>query len=145
MTIDRARAYLISIAFVVAVAMPLSWSPDRDSFPPSTYPMFSGSRSAEADIPHAIAVTGDGERRVLPPGAVLNDEVIQAFETLRQAIADGPGATLALCRRIAARAGHPGDASVQIVTDRYHAVRYFEGAEEPLRSTVHASCQVPAE
>lgn len=140
---DHARAYVVSIAFAVAVALPLLWSPRSDSFPLSTYPMFSGRQSAEADIPHAVAVHKDGGRRILPPDAVLNDEVIQAFETLRQAIADGPQATLALCERIAARAGRPGDTSVQIVTDRYDAVRYFEGDKEPLRSTVHASCEVP--
>lgn len=140
---DHARAYVISIAFAVAVALPLLWSPRNDSFPLSTYPMFSGRQSAQADIPHAIAVREGGIRRVLPPDAVLNDEVIQAFETLRQAIADGPEATLVLCERIAARAGRPNDTSVQIVTDRYDAIRYFDGDKEPLRSTVHASCEVP--
>jgi hypothetical protein len=107
--------------------------------------MFSGRQSAEADIPHAVAIGEDGERRVLPPDAILNDEVIQSFETLRQAIADGPEATQALCERIAARAGRPRDVAVEIVTDRYDAIRYFEGDEEPLRSTVHASCAVYAQ
>ena len=139
---DRARAYLVSMAFAAAVALPVLGSTESDSFPLSTYPMFSGRQSAEADIPHAIAITDGGERRILPPDAVLNDEVIQAFETLRQAIADGPEETQALCERIAARAGRSGDVSVQIVTDRYDAIRYFEGDEEPLRSTVHASCEV---
>ncbi|HET9477677.1 MAG TPA: hypothetical protein VFP63_09330 [Dehalococcoidia bacterium] len=142
---DRARAYLVSIAFAAAVALPVLGSTESDSFPLSTYPMFSGRQSAEADIPHAVAITEGGERRVLPPDAILNDEVIQAFETLRQAIADGPEATHALCERIAARAGRPGDVAVEIVTDRYDAIRYFEGDEKPLRSTVHASCKVDAQ
>ncbi len=142
LTMDRARAYLLSIAFAAAIALPVLGSPQSDSFPLSTYPMFSGRQSPEADIPHAVAITNAGARRLLPPDAVLNDEVIQAFETLRQAIADGPESTQALCERIAARAGRPGDSSVQIVTDRYHAIRYFDGNEEPLRSTVHASCEV---
>jgi hypothetical protein len=34
---------------------------------------------------------------------------------------------------------------VEIVTDRDDALRYFEGDEEPLRSTVHASCEVDAQ
>ena len=140
---DRARAYLVSIAFAAAVALPILGSTKSDSFPLSTYPMFSGRQSPEADIPHAVAITEDGERRVLPPDAILNDEVIQAFETLLQAIADGPEATQALCERIAARAGRPHDVAVEIVTDRYHAIHYFDGGEEPLRSTVHASCEIP--
>ena len=141
----RAWAYAVSAALAAAVLLPVFGSTRDDSFPLSTYPMFSGRQSAEADIAHAVATNSDGERRVLPPGAIVNDEVVQAFETLRQAIAQGPDATQALCQRIADRAGRPGDTSVQIVTDRYDAVAYFSGDKKPLRSTVHATCGVPAE
>jgi hypothetical protein len=139
---ERARAYLISFVFAAAVALPALGSPRDDSFPLSTYPMFSGRQSAEADIPHAVAIAESGERRILPPSAILNDEVIQAFETLRQAIAQGPESTRTMCERIAERASRPGDLAIEIVTDRYDAIRYFEGHKEPLRSTVHASCEV---
>ena len=139
---ERAKVYLISIAFAAAVALPMFGSPRHDSFPLSTYPMFSGRQSPEADVPHAVAIAEDGTRRVLPPDAILNDEVIQAFETLRQAISQGPESTRALCERIAKRTGKPGDTTVQIVTDHYNAIRYFEGDEQPIRSTVHASCEV---
>lgn len=141
---SRAKAFAVSLAFVVAVALPVFGSPQDDSFPLSTYPMFSGRQTAIADIPHAVALSAGGELRVLPPSAVLNDEVVQAFETLRQTIARGPDATQALCERIAERAGQPGDVAVHIVTDRYDAVRYFEGDKEPLASTVHAKCEVVA-
>jgi hypothetical protein len=136
----RAKVYLISMAFAVAVALPMLGSPRDDSFPLSTYPMFSGRQSPEADVPHAVAIAEDGTRRVLPPDAILNDEVVQAFETLRQAISQGAESTRALCERIARRAGKPGDTTFQIVTDRYNAIRYFEGQVQPIQSTVHTSC-----
>jgi hypothetical protein len=139
---SRAKAYVLSLLFVAAVALPVFGSPRDDGFPLSTYPMFSGRKTAEADIAHAVALSTDGSRRVLPPAAVLNDEVVQAFETLRRAIARGPEATRALCERIAGRAGRPGDVAVEIVTDRYDAVRYFHGEKQPIASTVHARCEV---
>jgi hypothetical protein len=106
--------------------------------------MFSGRKTAEADIPHALAISADGGSRILPPSAVFNGEVVQAFETLRQAIASGPEATQDLCRQIAERAG--GDAAqVMIVTDRFDAVRYWQGDKEPIASTIHATCEVPAQ
>lgn len=139
--LSRVAPYVISLVFIAAVAYPMFGSTRDDSFPLSTYPMFSGRQSPVADIPHAIAVSEDGERSVLPPAAVFNDEVIQALQTLRQAIAAGPEASMDLCRRIAGRAGEDA-ARVEIVTDRYDAVRYFEGDKASLASTLHAACEV---
>lgn len=140
--IARLVPYAVSIAFIAAVAAPMFGPTRSDSFPLSTYPMFSGRQSPEANIPHAIAVSHDGERSVLPPSAIFNDEVIQAIQTLRQAIAAGTEATLDLCEQIAARAG-PDAARVEIVTDRYNAIDYFRGDKTPLASTLHAECEVP--
>jgi hypothetical protein len=137
------KACVVSLVIAAGVALPLLGSPGNDDFPLSTYPMFSGRKTAEADIAHAVAVSSDGQRRVLPPDAILNDEVIQAFETLRRTIARGPADTRELCEAIAERVRHSGDVAVEIVTDRYDAVRYFEGEREPLATTVHVRCEVP--
>ena len=145
MTLDRAWSYALGAALIIAVLLPLAGDPRADSFPLSTYPMFAGRQSSEATIPHAIVIDAAGVRSPLPPVAVANDEVIQAFETLRQAVRQGPDATARLCTRAAdwyAGRGQ-GPARVEIVSDTYNAVAYFDGAKEPVATEVHASCEVP--
>ena len=74
---------------------------------------------------------------------MANDEVVQAFETLRQAVGQGPSATARLCERAAEwSAGRRDAVSVEIVSDTYNAVRYFEGDRAPLATVVHATCEV---
>ncbi|HEY5640602.1 MAG TPA: hypothetical protein VIW01_11185 [Dehalococcoidia bacterium] len=144
MTLERVWSYGLGAALIVAVLLPLAGDPRADSFPFSTYPMFSGRQSSETTIPHAIVTDSDGERSVLPPVAVANDEVVQAFETLRQAVRQGPEATARLCARAAdwyAGRGE-GPATVEIVSDTYNAVAYFEGDKQPVATEVHASCEV---
>jgi hypothetical protein len=145
MTLERAWPYGFAAVLIVAMLLPLLGDPRGDSFPFSTYPMFSGRASSEATVPHAVLVAGDGERTVLPPEAVANDEVIQAYETLRQAVGQGADATARLCARAAEwQAGRSDEpARVEIVSDTYNAVAYFEGDKEPLATTVHATCEVP--
>jgi hypothetical protein len=140
----RAWAYAFSAAVLLAVAWPLAWDARDDSFPLSTYPMFSGRQSSEANIAHVVGLTETGERVVLPPEAVANDEVIQAYETVRQAIAQGAEGTYALCAEAAAWAGDHRNSvvSVQVVTDRFDAVAYFDGERAPEQSTVHTECGV---
>jgi hypothetical protein len=144
-TLNRAWSYGLGAALIVAVILPLAGDPRADSFPFSTYPMFAGRQSAEATIPHAVVIDAGGERSPLPPVAVANDEVIQAFETLRQAVRQGPDATARLCTRAADwYAGRDeGPARVEIVSDTYNVVAYFDGEKEPVSTRVHASCEVP--
>jgi hypothetical protein len=144
MTLERIWSYAFAAAMIFAALLPIAGDPRGDSFPFSTFPMFSGRQSPEATIPHAIAIDAAGQRSVLPPEAVANDEVIQAFETLRQAVRQGPGATARLCERVAEwSSGRETAVRVEIVSDTYNAVRYFEGDKAPLATTVHASCEVP--
>ncbi len=145
MTLERVWSYGLGAALIVAVSLPLAGDPRADSFPFSTYPMFSGRQSPETTIPHAIVTDSSGERSVLPPVAVANDEVVQAFETLRQAVRQGPDATARLCARAADwyAGGGEGPATVEIVSDTFNAVAYFEGDKQPVATVVHASCEVP--
>jgi len=145
MTRARVWSYGLGAALIVAVLLPLAGDPRDDDFPFSTYPMFSGRQSPEATIAHAVVIDANGERSALPPVAVANDEVIQAFETLRQAVRQGPDATARLCAHAADwyAGGHEGPARVEIVSDTYDAVAYFDGDKQPLATEVHASCEVP--
>ena len=132
----------MSLVLAGVVALPLAGVMRSDSFPVSTYPMFAGSRASVVELPSAIAIAPDGDRRTLPPSAVASARVIQAFETLRQAIREGADTTHALCGRIASRLDPEHAAAVEIVTESFDAVAYFSGEKEPLTSRVHVRCDV---
>ena len=123
---------------VVAVAAPVVRSPSVDSFPLSTYPMFSLARSAETTVSTAVGFDSSGERVILSPRIIGGTaEVIQAAGTVAQAIASG--GTPALCREVLAEAP-PEVVAVEVVTESYDVVAYFDGNEEPIQRTVHARC-----
>lgn len=139
----RARAYAMSFLLAGLVASPLFGAFHGDSFPVSTYPMFATARSSEVVMPHAIALTAAGEERRVRPADIANDEVIQAFETIRQAIRQGPQALDELCGHIAGNMARHGDVvRVQIVTSRYDGIDYFGGHTEPEERWVEAECEV---
>jgi hypothetical protein len=141
----RARAYAMTFLLAGLVASPLFGAFQGDSFPVSTYPMFATARSSEVVMPHALAFTADGEERRVRPADIANDEVIQAFETLRQAIRQGAAAVDELCAHIAGNVARHGDVvRVQVVTSRYDALEYFSGHREPVERWVDAECEVPS-
>ena len=139
---SRARAYLATAIFGIAVALPAIPGLLDDDFPISTYPMFSGRQSETATIARAEGVRDDGSTGRLEPSIVANDEVIQAFETLRQAIRQGRQASLDLCERIAGRLSPEDYARVRLVTETYNVIDYFDDEDQPLTTNVHASCEV---
>lgn len=138
----RAKAYVLTLVFGVAVILPAIPGLMGDDFPISTYPMFSGRQSETATIARAEGLRADGSASRLQPSLVANDEVIQAFETLRQAISKGPEATLALCRRIAGRVSAHDYTEIRLLTETYNVIEYFDSDKGPLTSSVQASCEV---
>lgn len=142
--VRRAWAYAFSLALIAAVLWPLLRTPQADSFPFSTYPMFSGRQSSEVSIAHVVAIDAAGRTEALPPEALGTDEVIQAFETVRQAIRQGDASVAALCADAAywAHDRREDVVSVAIVTDTYDGIEYFDGANEPITSETHAKCAV---
>jgi hypothetical protein len=128
---------------------PLLRSRASDSFPLSTYPMFSqGRREPTAVVERAVGVTEGGARRPIPPRLVGSDEVLQARAIVARTAARGAGAARALCKDIAARLpateGFADVAWVELRTDTFDAVAFFAGREEPSASKVHARCKVGA-
>lgn len=119
----------------------------RDSYPVSDYPMFSTRRTATEAVDTAVAVAGEdgGEVWRLDPRLIAaTDEVIIAAVTVSNAV-NTRTADL-LCADIAGRVAASGPAAaerVEVVTERYDAVRWFEGDRTPLERQVHASCEVP--
>ena len=146
---QRIYAYALSAAIVVAVLWPITRHPDDDSFPLSTYPMFSRGRpSSEMILAQALAVRDDGTRRPVPPHLVFNSEVLQSMTAIERAIYAGPGATDELCRAIAARAATSdeeavrGASQIELVSSRFDSLAYFEGHTEPASRHVYGRCDV---
>ena len=141
----RAPAVLFSAVMAVAVLFPIAG--DRsDSFPLSSYPMFSGNLEGVNDVRTVVGRTADGTRVTLSPEAISgSDEVMLAAADVGRAVAAGPAATAALCGDVAHRVGTRGPrdvVTIEVVTERYDAIAYFGGDEEPAALTVHSSCRV---
>jgi hypothetical protein len=146
--VQRAWAYLVSVVVLAAMLWPLGWAPYEDSFPLSSYPMFSNPReSAEMALKYAVGVSADGERSWIEPGLVANGEVLQARATISRSIKAGKAAAKKLCRdiaaRIAARGTLPAVEEIRLVTGVHDAVAYLTGRDRVGKEKVHAKCPVP--
>ncbi len=146
-TRDALYAWLLSGLLVMLVLSPLSRPAGRDSFPFSSYPMFAvGRPNAITDVHHLVALADDGTRRPVPPRLVANDEVLQADVSLRLAVFGGRSTRDTLCRTVAARiAGDPAWADVhtlELLSERFDALRYFAGDTAPIKSRRQARCTV---
>lgn len=151
------RAYLVAAVAAAAVAAPgiatLRGNAGDDSFPLSTYPMFSRERGRVSDFAVVVGYDTTGRAHRLSPTVIGgSDQVIHAATTVRNAIIGGPGASDELCIEILGRvldadreagAGFDRDdvVTVEIATERHDAVAWFEGDERPIERTVHATCE----
>jgi hypothetical protein len=146
--VGRLHAYLVSALLLGAVGAPALRAPDDDSFPLSTYPMFSHRRGRVNDVTRAIAVAADATEVPVAPRYVANAETMQAFYTLARAVAAGPEAADALCLHIAQQlpaVGEPGLARVvrvELVTESVDTIDYLAGRAQPSARRVHARCAV---
>jgi hypothetical protein len=133
-----ARCGLAAIV-VLLVAAPVARSPGDDSFPLSTYPMFSLARPQQTTVSSAAGYDAAGGRITLSPTVVGGTrEVIQAAGTVAQAI--GSGSSEELCREVLDKAG-TRVVAVEIVTETFDVIAYFDGDEDPVQRTVHARCE----
>lgn len=145
----RAWAWLVGLALLGLSLSPMLRPVGYDSFPFSSFPMFAHGRAdAVATVHRAVAVTAGGDRLALPPRALGSDEVLQADATLRHAIRRGKKASARLCREVARRVAADPDLSaavtVEIVSERHDALRYFAGDLTPLgEPRRRARCEVP--
>jgi hypothetical protein len=129
--------YGITIVAIAAVALP--GLTDDDSFPLSNYPMFSYDRGRVTSFDTAVGITEDGEIERLSPSIIAGGyEVIHAAETVTKAVQSGEAADL--CDEIARRAGDDYD-RIEVVTETYDTVRWFDGDETPIRRVLHATCE----
>ena len=138
----RLNVTVVSLVLVAAVVAPMLVSEGYDSFPLSTYPMFAGHRDRVAPIATVVAVKGDEVARLSSELIGGTEEPMLAAETVVHAIRDGHASVL--CAEIADRAAARGvRGTLQVVTERYDTLRWFDGDRAPVDRTVHAQCEVP--
>jgi hypothetical protein len=147
--VERAWSYIVSIAVLGAMLWPVVfWDGYEDSFPVSSYPMFSNPReTAEMSLKYALGIGAGGERSWIEPGLVANGEVLQARATISRSVKAGKASAKKLCTAIAARVASrevlPGVEEIRLVTGTYDAVEYLTGRDRVGEEKVHATCPVP--
>lgn len=138
-------ATVFSAAMVAAVVSPVLRDPPADSFPLSDYPMFSHGRpSPMFTLTHALGIDAEEERTPLEPLVSSgNREVLQSMVTIEQGVHHGAPR---FCEEIATRvaADHDLDdvVAVELVTDTWDTVAYFDAAAPSQHHEVHARCEV---
>ncbi len=141
--IQRNRRTLIPILVAIIVSIPAVGDLRSDSYPLSTYPMFSGNRPALADLVTVVGVNSDSSVVRLSPELIAgSDEPILASATVAQAIRSGTADVL--CVEVAARVrtARPELVEVLVRTERSDVVaRIAEGAE-PVAVFEHARCSI---
>ena len=142
----RGWAYVVSVSALAAVFSPVLRPSQRDSYPLSTYPMFSNDLGRESALATAVGVTIDGQVRRLSPELISGGyEPVRAYTTVEASIANGD--TADLCREIAERAAKSRATDViaiEVVTEVHDVVAWFEGDKVPVQRIVHARCPLDA-
>lgn len=145
---NRWFATLFSVLVLGAVLAPLLRHPDDDSYPLSTYPMFShGRASPETYVTHVVAVDSAGVRTMVPPVEIVSAEVLLAQVTIARAVAAGPASARRFCQEVADRIQHSRDPKlraadhVEVETTLIDAIRYLGGDETPIERKTHARCR----
>lgn len=140
---DRAsRAALLRAAAVIA-GVGMLISPvlrDRDSFPLSTYPVYSSARPDTATFVTAHGLRPDGSARPLSMDVIARtDDPLIAASRMNRAARDGHAAEV--CAQIAGRA--PDDVvAVVVVRERHDVVAAARGDRWVRSSEELARCEV---
>ena len=141
--LTRWAAASVTVAMVVIVASPAFRQPPKDSFPLSTFPMFSFLIDPVVSIDYAVGIDSAGNDVTLDPATIAGtDEVIVAGSIVAQAVKSGPEDLDALCRAAASRVDATKLANLEIRTDIVDAVRWFGGDARQLSRITHWTCDV---
>jgi hypothetical protein len=143
----RAPALIFSVLVVAATLSPALREPPRDSFPLSTYPMFSSvPKRAWLDVIVGFDTAGTEHR--IPPQLVANIEVMQAAETIRRAVRHRRAPQL--CAEVAARVAADPDfdhvVRLEVQRRKFDPLTYFTSSpsERLLDLRRRARCEVPS-
>lgn len=140
--LDRRVAAALMALLALAVVSP-ALRGASDSYPLSTYPMFSGAIDSSVELTLAVGLDGRGDRVELSPRLIADtDEVIVAGGTLRIAVREGRAD--AQCAEIAERVAAAGRIEIErvaVVSDEVDAVAWYAG-DRSATTTVLAECTV---
>ncbi|MFK7919435.1 MAG: hypothetical protein AB8G14_15270 [Ilumatobacter sp.] len=140
---SRRRRIVLTVGLLAALVAPVAI--DRDSFPLSTYPMYSRARSGESTIVTAQGVEPDGTRRTLTPTLIggSNDPLIVVGE-LRTALAAGrsDGRCVEIAERVAARSALAAVIAIEVVSERHDTVARTLGENSLIERSLRATCEV---
>jgi hypothetical protein len=143
---SRVPAVLFSAALLALTLAPAAahlGADIEDSFPFSTYPMFSQPRNETYRVSYAVAVAADGAQTRLSYRLAGAGGFNQVRRQIRRAARDGRADVLCteIADRLAARG--TGAVGVAVLTGRFDLRGYFRDAPEPVETEVHARCTVP--
>ncbi len=148
-TMQKIWGALVSVLVLGGTATPFGASLDDDSFPFSTFPMFSTPRIDDRmALTRAVGIDATGARHALHPRYIGTEEVVAAGEILAQTAARGVEASMALCHGIAERVAQSNDAelrtvtSIWIATFEYRSLAFLAEHATPTLLSLHAHCEV---
>lgn len=145
MSSGRLLAYGWGLGLVLLSSFAAFRVPPIDSYPLSTYPMFS-QRRGQPLLHRMLALDDKGTQTPLPPRLVANSEALQAAATIRRAVEGGKSSLRALCSEVAARVAADREFSqmrrLRIQAVRYDPIEYFVGERVPLEARTLRSCRV---
>lgn len=142
------RAYVALAAVVAAVLVPPLVPPAADSYPLSTYPMFSRDRGARSEVATLVGLDADGEQHRLSPTLIGGtDEPMLAVATAGRAARGSAADQARLCAQVAERvAGSDRTDVVEVAlqVEAHDPVAFLTGDHvAPLAVRVLATCAVP--
>ena len=142
----RLVAYCWGLGLVLLSIWPALRTPPVDSYPLSTYPMFS-QRRGQPWLHRVLALDAQGIATPLPPQLIANGETLQAAATIRRAVDGGKGAMKLLCGEVATRVLSDPELSevrrLRIQAVQYDPIEYFVGERVPMAERTLHSCRVP--
>ena len=133
----------VTAAVLVALVAPVVF--DRDSFPLSTYPMYSRSRGPESTLVTARGITVDGSSRELTPTLIGDsDDPLVVAGRLRAALSVDRGDVRCaeIAERVATRSEFADVVVIQIVSERHDTVARTLNQKSLIERDVRATCEV---
>ncbi len=127
---------LLPVFAALLVLLPLLRDPTSDTYPLSTYPMFTTDRGRVHSIATAVELTDAGFARLSPKLIAGTDEAVLASVTVKQAVRLGEAEIL--CEEILERLG--ADRQVEVRTETLDVVELSVEGSADSTVTVHATC-----
>ncbi len=137
--VSRLRRLAPALAAVVVLS-PLLRAPHSDTYPLSTYPMFTANRGSIHDFVTVVGIDDTGVVVRLSPKLIAGtDEVVLASVTVERAVARGRAE--GLCEAVAARTASP-ITEVVVRSETVDLVAHIVDGAPALAVVEHARCSV---